>query len=148
MSRHYNYGALLRQRIVVAGLTLGLVTIMVGIFIELTVTSKKSTIDSSVQRLIQPLNPLLDLQTVETLEGYPLITREAIRTAITPKDVEGVGAIVPNEDGSTSEVSPSPEPGQAQTQTPVATPPPEPSPEPEIAPDIPAEEIVPDQPAQ
>lgn len=150
MSRHYNYGALLRQRIVVAGLTLGLVTIMIGIFIELTVTSNKSTIDNSVQKLIEPLNPLLDLKTVDTLESYPLITREAIRSAIAPKDVAGVGAIVPNEEGEAG-VTSSPAPGQVPAQTPVVvtpSPSPEPSQEFEIPPEIPAEQIVPDQSTQ
>lgn len=138
MSKHYSYGSLLRQRVVVAGLTLGLVTIMTGLFIELTVTSKKSTIDSSVQKLIEPLNPLLDLKTVDTLESYPLVTKEAIRSAIAPKDTGSVGQIVPNEDGA-SGASPAP----ASAQTPVVTPPSQPSPEPDIPPAISAEDIVP-----
>jgi hypothetical protein len=141
MSRHYSYGALLRQRIVVAGLTLGLVTIMIGLFIELTVTSKKSTIDSSVQRLIEPLNPLLDLKTVQTLERYPIVTKEAIRSAITPKDVSGVGQIVPNETGETSAASST---SPAPSQAPAPSPSPEPSPEPEIPPGISAEDIIPE----
>jgi hypothetical protein len=131
MSSHYSYGYLLRQRVVVAGLTLGLVTIMTGLFIELTLTSKKTTIDNSVQRLIEPLNPLLDLKTVEKLEAYPLVTKEAIRSAIVPRDVNGVGEIVPNE---TSEAGATPAPVVA-----VPSPSPEPPPEPVV------EELPPDE---
>lgn len=131
MSSHYSYGSLLRQRVVVAGLTLGLVTIMTGLFIELTLTSKKTTIDSSVQRLIEPLNPLLDLKTVEKLEAYPLVTKEAIRSAIVPRNVNGVGEIVPNE---TPEAATSPAPGVV---APSASP--EPPPEPVIE-ELPPEE--------
>ncbi len=100
--KRYSYGSILRQRLVMAGLTLGLVTIMLGLFIELAVTSKKSTIDNSVRQLIEPLNPLLDLETVTRLEGYRAITPEVIRAAVRPVDVAGVGAMVPNEEAPAS----------------------------------------------
>ncbi len=70
MKRHYSYASILRQRTVVAGLTLGLVTIMTGLSIELSVTANKSTISAAVQRLMEPLDPLLDLKTIERLESY------------------------------------------------------------------------------
>ena len=136
MSGHYSYNSLYLRRVMVAGLTLGLVTIMVGLFIELTLTSKKSTIDNSVQKLIEPLNPLLDLKTVEKLENYPLVTKEAIRSAIVPKNVNGVGEVVPNE---TTPAGATPAPVVAQP-----TPSPEVAPEPVIQELSPAENANPD----
>lgn len=82
MTKHYSYAALLRQREVLAALTLGLVTVMAGVGIELTLTSQRTTIDPAVQRLIEPLDPLLDLKTVERLEGYQNLTLETARAAV------------------------------------------------------------------
>lgn len=149
MSKHYSYGVLIRNRMVLAGLTLGLVTIMLGVFIELTLTSQRSTISPTVQKLIEPLNPLLDIETVERLEEYPLVTREAIREAIAPRDVAGVGAVAPNTVVFPGEEATPPVP---ETTQPIASPEPASQPPPtqdgeqssgEV--DVPIEQLVPEE---
>lgn len=80
-----SYRALLRGRLLVAGLTLGLVVVMVGVIMDLLLTSRRTTIAKPTQKLIAPLNPQLDLSVIETLENYELVTfedaREGVRVA-------------------------------------------------------------------
>lgn len=90
--KHFHYAALLRDRTLVAALTLGLVVVMVGMGIELIVNSERSTIAAPTQKLIAPLDPQLDVKTVERLESYKSVgldeakrfLRERLTVAATP----------------------------------------------------------------
>jgi hypothetical protein len=82
MKNSTNYSHLLRQRVVLLGLTLGLITIFLGVMIELAVSSQKTKIPPAVQRLILPLNPQLDVKTVEKIESYPPVTLDVARSEL------------------------------------------------------------------
>lgn len=76
------YSGLLRRRILVATLTLGLVAVVLGVLIDLIVTGQRSTIAAPTQKLIAPLNPQLDLEVLEQLEAYELVTFEQAREGV------------------------------------------------------------------
>lgn len=83
--KRFSYGTLLRQRLVIAALTLGLVAVFIGVIVDLIAVSQRTTIPPEVQRLIVPLNPQLDVSTVERLEATQLVTlpqaKEFVRQA-------------------------------------------------------------------
>lgn len=79
---HFSYRSLLRQRAVLAGLTLGFVVLIFWVFLELAIASQKTTVPGSVRRLVEPLNPELDLTVVEKLEQYENVTVEQARQGI------------------------------------------------------------------
>lgn len=66
--RRLTYKGILRQREVVAGLTLALLVVMLGVGIELYVSTRQTTLPATTRRLIEPLDPLIDLETIEALE--------------------------------------------------------------------------------
>lgn len=113
MTRHYSYTSILRQRTVVAALTLGLVTVMTGLFIELTLTAQRTTISASVKRLMEPLDPLLDMKTVERLESYQAVSLDTAKSFVQellnrpPTEVETVAPQAPIRIGETVVASPS-----------------------------------------
>lgn len=78
-ARRFSYSSLLKQRIILAGLTLGLVAVAIGVMIDIFATSKKTTIPPKVRQLIQPLNPQLNLTVIEKLEKYELVTLSQAR---------------------------------------------------------------------
>lgn len=77
--RHFSYIALLRQRTIVAGLTLGLIAVMIGVGIDIYISNNRSTIPSTTRSLTDPLNPQLDVTTVETIESYETVTVDGAR---------------------------------------------------------------------
>lgn len=109
--KRFSYGSLLRQRLVVAALTLGLVAVAIGVMVDIIAVSQRTTIPPEVQRLIVPLNPQLDITTVERLEATQQVTlpqaREFVREA---QQASGESST------ATSSASPSPTPS---TLTPV-----------------------------
>lgn len=78
--KRYSYSNLLHQRIILAGLTLGLVAVVTGVMIDILATSQRTTIPSSTRKLIEPLNPQLNLTVVEQLEEYELVTLQQAKT--------------------------------------------------------------------
>ncbi len=100
--RRLTYGGILRQRVVVAALTLGLLTVAVGIGIELYLSTQRTTLPAGIKQLIEPLNPLIDLKTIETLEKKQYVTvdearqhlREIITIAESPQGT-AEGALLP-----------------------------------------------------
>lgn len=80
--KRYSYQALLRQRIVVAGLTLGLLTVMIGVGIELYISTQRTTLPETTRSLIVPLDPLLDLKTVDTLEQKRLVPLDEAKSRV------------------------------------------------------------------
>ena len=80
--KHLSYTAILRQRLVVAGLTLGLITVMIGVGIDIYLKNTQSTIPGSTRALTQPLNPQLDVATVERLESYETVTTNGARVFV------------------------------------------------------------------
>lgn len=116
MARKTTYQGLLHQRTLVAGLTLGLVAVMIGVSVDLIFTGQRSTIPATTQRLIVPLDPQLDISVIEAVEGYQEVTVEEARQ------------------GVSQPVTPSPEPilesGFFDPSTAISTEPtPEPTPE-------------------
>ncbi len=80
--KRYNYQALLRQRSVVAALTIGLLAAMLGTGIELYVSTKETTVTPVIKTLTEPLDPLLDLNTIEQLEQKRLVTVDEAREGV------------------------------------------------------------------
>lgn len=98
-----SYGGLQRNRLIVAGLTLGLVTVMFGVLLDIALSGQRTTIAAPTQRLIAPLNPQLDLTVLERIESYELVTFEQAR--------EGVRQARQNSQQSEALVSPGGAPG-------------------------------------
>ncbi|MCD8484073.1 hypothetical protein LRY65_03380 [Candidatus Woesebacteria bacterium] len=80
--KRLSYAGILRQRLVVAGLTLGLIAVMIGVGIDIYLSNTRTTIPSTTRALTEPLNPQLDVETVLTLESYETVTTEGARTYV------------------------------------------------------------------
>lgn len=149
--KRFSYAAILRQRTIVAGLTLGLIAVMIGVGIDIYISNNTTTISGSTRALTEPLNPQLDVETVETLESYETVTvvgarafvrqfldqqqlqqqqeeqavQESLQELGLPEVASNPGVLnQPPEEGSEEVISPF-TPGQ-QTEA-------EPTPEPELA---------------
>jgi hypothetical protein len=90
--KRYSYQALLRQRVVVAGLTLGLLTVMVGVGIELYVSTQRTTLPATTKGLIEPLDPLLDLKTVDALEQKKFVPLDEAKNRVQTEISQGAPA--------------------------------------------------------
>ncbi len=77
--RRISYGSLLRQRMVVAALTLGLITAMIGVGIDIYLANTRTTIPNTTRALTEPLDPQLNIETVVTLESYETVTVESAK---------------------------------------------------------------------
>lgn len=73
-----SYQSILRQRAMVAALTLGLIAVLIWTIGEIVLTERKSP-SIPAARLIEPLNPELDLSLVQQLEALPLVTAETAK---------------------------------------------------------------------
>ncbi len=80
--KHFSYATILRQRLVVAGLTLGLIAVMIGVGIDIYISNNRTTIPSSTRALTEPLDPQLDVDTVLRLESYETVTVESARAFV------------------------------------------------------------------
>jgi hypothetical protein len=83
--RQFSYVNLVQQKALLVALTLGLVAVLFWMGIDIIATSRRTKIPAAVQRLAAPLNPLLNLAIVQTLESYPLLTPEQVRSAVEQK---------------------------------------------------------------
>lgn len=141
--RRTNYRSLLRQREVVAGLTLALLAVMVGVGIELYVSTQRTTLPETTQRLIEPLDPLIDLKTIEALEDKQAVSLEQAKSRVETVINQGVPPATEESTPSaqtTEETAPVPIEGPtAESQLPEATP----TPAPEEAPAV-GEEPLPE----
>lgn len=88
--KRLSYQGILRQRIVVAALTLGLLTVIIGVSIELYASTQRTTLPSAIQRLIVPLDPLIDLDTIEALEEKQFVSLEEARQRVQNQVNQGV----------------------------------------------------------
>jgi hypothetical protein len=123
------------NRVIVAGLTLGLITVMFGVILDIALTGQRNTIATPTLKLIEPLNPQLDLSVVDRLERYEFVSFEQAREGVrTSRDQDAAQALIEvglledeaanatTEDslgGTLTEPTPEPLP-----TTPVSTPPP------------------------
>lgn len=138
-----SYAILEHRRLLVVGLTIGLVTVLFGVMLDLILSGQRSTISLPTQKLIALLNPQLNLTVIEQVEGYELVTfeqaREAVRQArlesATPAVVElmpvvpvpevseagtdGEGIVLPTD--STSPDGTTTDPTQQPTSPPTST---------------------------
>lgn len=80
--RRVSYKGILRQREVVAGLTLALLVVMLGVGIELYVSTQRTTLPATTRQLIEPLDPLIDLDTIEALEGKRAVSLQEAKTRV------------------------------------------------------------------
>lgn len=87
--KRFSYSSLLRQRLVIAGLTLGLVAVAIGVIVDIVAVSQRTTIPPEVQRLILPLNPQLDVSTVERLEATQQVTLPQARDFVRQAQQQG-----------------------------------------------------------
>lgn len=117
--RHYSYRTLYQQRVVVAGLTLGLLAVIVGVSFELYLSTQRTTIPSTVSRLTTPLDPLIDVSVVEKLETYRLVTQPEARgrvqqsleeTPVAPLTEPAEGEALTPAELETLATNPTPEP--------------------------------------
>ncbi len=90
-----SYSGLLRNRLILVGLTLGLVTVIFGVLLDIFLSSQRTTIARPTQQLIAPLDPRLNLEVIERLEQYELVTFEQAREGVRQSRLEqGSGALV------------------------------------------------------
>lgn len=121
--KRYSYQLLLRQRLVVAALTLGLLAIMIGVGIELYLSTQRTTLPPTTQKLLTPLDPLLDLKTIDALEQKRTVTIDQAKSRVQTE----INLNVPP--ATEEELIPTPTPAPP-AGTPVPTPEPTPTPEP------------------
>jgi len=77
-----SYSGLLRQRVVVAGLTLGLLTVMIGVMVDIYLANTQTKIPSSTRALTAPLDPQLDIETVQRIESYEAVSVAGARAYV------------------------------------------------------------------
>lgn len=75
----YNYKQLLRQRIVLAALTFGLVAVMTWVIVDIAINSVQSQIPKDLKTLSEPLNPAINETMLEDLSRRQLLGLEAVR---------------------------------------------------------------------
>ena len=139
-----SYKGLLRQREVVAGLTLALLVVMVGVGLELYTSTQRTTLPATVRSLIEPLDPLIDLKTIEALELKRAVSLQEAKTRVESSVNSGIAPATEEEGTPSAEpvqgtAPPVVEENSAESQLPEATP----TPPPEEAPAI-GEEALPE----
>jgi hypothetical protein len=89
------YRHLQMSRVIVAGLTLGLITVMFGVILDIALTGQRNTIATPTLKLIEPLNPQLDLSVVDRLERYEFVSFEQASEGVrTSRDQDAAQALI------------------------------------------------------
>lgn len=96
-----SYSVLQSHRLLVVGLTIGLVTVIFGVMIDLVLSGQRTSISLPTQQLIAPLNPQLDLRVVEQVEEYEFVSfdqaREGVRQARLEESADALVELAPVE---------------------------------------------------
>lgn len=140
-----SYLQLQQSRLLIAGLTLGLLAVIFGVLLDLILTGQRTTIPLPTQKLIAPLNPQLDLVPLETVEGYEFVSfeqaREGVRQAREQSGGAAVVELLPVE--PVPDTNPLlPDESATPTATPPDTPAQPPSQPPEQTPDSPDTGVI------
>lgn len=119
---YVSYQSLQMQRLLLAGLILGLIAVMLGILFEVYYRGARATqISPAIRRLAEPLNPVLNTDVLSQVDEYEQLSLDQIRAqfAANPPSII-VSQLAAQQAQATASVQIAPQ-GQSSTATDSAT---------------------------
>lgn len=81
-NKFLSYESLRKQRLLLIGLILALVTVMIWVGVELTASQHTSQVDPELRELAKPMNPTLNTEVLDKIEAYEFISPQQARKVV------------------------------------------------------------------